>query len=295
MSQQDKINQWIKQATQLAQETNRPELLPIFGQIARETAADTLPPVQNRATGLLAPYIYQRPVEGELGKLINELYYFFQLLPDGYNWSWQEVDLAGKPLPTGLIVSAAYLVDTTEVISVGVDRLSAETPAPQSDGYDDSLFNIERILTKVARDWYVLYDASSSEYIPDAVSQHEVIFVLETADADVRLCKLDFRDQDLMWALVQEYELGDGIALLHFDAPDIPKLKTWLLDMYTSLYDGDLEIDDVIRPTSLAEILGEPDLSVQVRNLFGIVSLIALRFDTNPDEFVIYRQQPQAR
>ena len=98
-----------------------------------------------------------------------------------------------------------------------------------------------------------------------------------------------------MWALVQEYELGDGIALLHFDAPDIPKLKTWLLDMYTSLYDGDLEIDDVIRPTSLAEILGEPDLSVQVRNLFGIVSLIALRFDTNPDEFVIYRQQPQAR
>ena len=96
MSQQDKINQWIKQATQLAQETNRPELLPIFAQIARETAADTLPPV-NRATGLLAPYIYQRPVEGELGKLINELYYFFQLLPDGYNWSWRESDWRQAP------------------------------------------------------------------------------------------------------------------------------------------------------------------------------------------------------
>jgi len=295
MSQQDKINQWIKQATQLAQQANRPELLPIFGQIARETAADTLPPVQNRATGLLAPYIYQRPIEGELGKLISELYYFFQLLPEGYDWSWQEVDLAGQPLPTGLIVSAAYLVDTTEVISVGVDRLSAETLAPRSDDYDDSLFNIQRILTKIARDWYVLYDASTGEYIPDAVSApHEVISVLETADADVRLCKLDYKDQDLMWALVQEYELGDGIALFHFDTPDIPKLKTWLLDMYTALYDGDLEIDDIIRPTSLAEMLGDTDFSAQVRELFSVVSLIALRFDTSPDEFVIYRQQPQA-
>lgn len=292
MSQKEKASQWINQAINLSQETDRQELLPILNRAANEISGDVLPPILNRATGLLAPYIYQYPLEGKLGELIERIYYFFQLLPDGYSWSWKDIGMSEPEVSTELNVLQAYIVNDLEVISVGIDSKPRVINSKQKARYDDTLFNIESILAKIADNWYVLYDANLNEYIPDAVSdRNEVIKLLETADADVRLCKLDYNDPDLMWALVQEYELSDGIALFHFNRLEPQKLKTWLLSSYTELYDKGLEINDIIRPGSLAEMLGETDFSSQIHDLFSIVKIIALRFETGSNEFVLYRKQ----